>query len=248
MFIHLPYRSKSGTINGGVLLAQPVIGANAINARLDGLDLAACVGMTTGLVDNDKHAVALVCCWRPRHRKGPHIEGRATMILQGDWAMNSAIALTLALPALLVFPHRPPVPRVWPSMCPLTMPNSSTPPNELPRDLQHGNGVLWTELWPGSKVVIPPENVAPDGHLFMKWGWWRAERGQPLAIEGRRLDAPAPPLEAEIPEGYDGTHFQATTLLFSSEGCWEVTGRVGDDSLTFVVLVVKDERRTAGTS
>jgi hypothetical protein len=70
----------------------------------------------------------------------------------------------------------------------------------------------------------------------MKWWWWRA--GGQLEIEGRRLDAPAPPLGAHVPGGYFGD-FQATGLVFPTEGCWEVTGRVADRSLTFVVRVVK---------
>jgi hypothetical protein len=33
--------------------------------------------------------------------------------------------------------------------------------------------------------------------------------------------------------------FHATALIFPTAGCWEVTGRVGDASLTFVVEVEK---------
>lgn len=60
-----------------------------------------------------------------------------------------------------------------------------------------------------------------------------------MTIEGRRLDAPAPPLWAEIPEGYRNIGFQPSGIVFPTEGCWEVTGKVGDASLTFVTLVVK---------
>jgi hypothetical protein len=80
----------------------------------------------------------------------------------------------------------------------------------------------------------------------MKWPWWRGVRGK-IEIEGRRLDAPAPPLRAWIPDGYDHSSFQATGLSFPTEGCWEVTGRVRDSagsvmaSLTFVTLVVRGE-------
>ena len=66
----------------------------------------------------------------------------------------------------------------------------------------------------------------------------RLGRGQ-LRIEGRRLDAPASPLRAHVPNGYGEIGFQATALVFSSPGCWEVTGRVGDASLTFVTKVEK---------
>jgi hypothetical protein len=70
----------------------------------------------------------------------------------------------------------------------------------------------------------------------VKFGWWRGEAGA-LRIEGRRLDAPAP-LAARIPEGYGDAGFQASGILFPTQGCWEVTGRVGGASLTFVTLVL----------
>jgi hypothetical protein len=77
-----------------------------------------------------------------------------------------------------------------------------------------------------------------DGSLSMKFPWWRGVRGK-LTIEGKRLDATAPPLRANIPEGYGDTGFQSTALVFPTEGCWEVTGKVGKVSLTFVTRVVK---------
>ena len=72
----------------------------------------------------------------------------------------------------------------------------------------------------------------------MKFPWWRGLRGR-LVIEGRRLDAGAPPLRAHIPAGYGASGFQATGVIFPTPGCWEVTGHLGDTSLSFVVNVVK---------
>jgi hypothetical protein len=68
----------------------------------------------------------------------------------------------------------------------------------------------------------------------MKFGWLRGEglRGK-LTIHGKRLDASAPPLRARIPEGYGDTGFQATAVIFPTEGCWEVTGQVADTRVTF---------------
>jgi hypothetical protein len=63
-----------------------------------------------------------------------------------------------------------------------------------------------------------------------------------LAITGRRLDKPAPPLRAYVPAGYGESRFQPSGLYFPTEGCWEVTGRVGQARLTFVTLVVKASR------
>jgi hypothetical protein len=70
----------------------------------------------------------------------------------------------------------------------------------------------------------------------MKIPWWRAIRGH-LTVRGKRLDAPHEHLEAKIPQGYGETGFQPSLLKFSSEGCWEITGSVGEAALTFVAKV-----------
>jgi hypothetical protein len=48
---------------------------------------------------------------------------------------------------------------------------------------------------------------------------------------------------ARISEGYGDTRFQAAALIFPTVGCWQMTGKVGESSLTFVTLVVKAEER-----
>jgi hypothetical protein len=60
-----------------------------------------------------------------------------------------------------------------------------------------------------------------------------------LTIEGRRVDATAAPLRASIPQGYGWSGFQATGIIFPTEGCWQVAGKVGQATLRFVTLVVK---------
>ena len=117
--------------------------------------------------------------------------------------------------------------------CPVTVPSE--------KNGKYGNEPLTTGLWPEGKVVFKPGGagfVLEDGALAMKFWWWRLAAGR-LTIEGRRLDKPAPPLGARIPNGYREIGFQATSLIFPTPGCWEVTGRVGDKSLTFVTLVEK---------
>lgn len=138
-----------------------------------------------------------------------------------------------------------------PTVCPVTVPNGEQPPvgeNVFGRGPGgHGNGGLWTNLWTWGEgaVQVPPTHVNPDGSLGgMKWPWWRGVPGT-LTIEGRRLDGVAPPLRAEVPEGYGDRGFQPTGLIFPTAGCWEVTGRAGEVSLTFVVLV--ERVNAAGT-
>ena len=105
-----------------------------------------------------------------------------------------------------------------------------------------GNQQLSTMgLWPNGTVVFRPGGpgfVTPDGALGMKFGWQRGVVGQ-LTIEGRRIDSDAPPLRSEVPSGYGSSGFQSTYIIFPTPGCWEVTGRVGDASITFVTSVVK---------
>jgi hypothetical protein len=125
--------------------------------------------------------------------------------------------------------------------CDVTSLNGSTAAEQTLPDF-YGNRELSVSLtWPGGTVVFKPGGagtVLPDGALSMKFGWQRGVPGV-LTIDGRRLDAAAPPLRAHIPSGYGDIGFQATGLIFSTPGCWEVTGRVGNARLTFVTRVVK---------
>jgi hypothetical protein len=130
-----------------------------------------------------------------------------------------------------------------PIECPVTSANGSTPPEDPGEPNFHfGNGRLATEFWPNGVVVARREFIQPDGTIAVKFPWWRAV-GQvvgPVEITGQRLDAPAPPLAAVLPtEGYTESGFTPSTLIFPVEGCWEVTGRVGEDSLTFVTFVMR---------
>ena len=132
-----------------------------------------------------------------------------------------------------------------PSVCPVTLPNGNDPPtgeNVAGRgDGGYGNEFLWTNLWMWGEngVGLPgyDQHIAPTGEFReLKWAWYRYVPGE-LTIDGHRLDADAPPLEAWIPEGYGSSGFQVSGLTFPTAGCWEVTGHVGTGSLTFVVQV-----------
>jgi hypothetical protein len=124
--------------------------------------------------------------------------------------------------------------------CLVTQPNGKTPPGENPSTSYYGNGSLWTDLQPDGKVVFlasQQANVKADGSLFLNWPWWHDPAGK-LTIEGRRLDAPAAPLHAEIPPRVDVSSFEMSVLTFPTPGCWEITGSEGQASLTFVTQVI----------
>jgi hypothetical protein len=127
--------------------------------------------------------------------------------------------------------------------CPVTLPRAVGPPGA--RDFffgwgsSYGNGKLWVGgLWPHGVIVAGKDFIERDGSVGMKFGWWRKARGL-LTITGRRLDAPAPPARGDVPSGYGMSGFQASGVYFPTEGCWEVTGRVGRTTLTFVTFVIK---------
>lgn len=156
-------------------------------------------------------------------------------------------------PTVTFLPSPVPLTKATIASCPVSLPNVSKSPNEYyvstDTGLQNADGTLFTSYtWSQGAIIFArkgPGYVSPDGSLAMKWGWWRGVPGN-LTIEGRRLDAPAPALRADIPEGYGDSGFQATGLIFPTQGCWEVTGIVGNARLTFVTLVIKVPFRFIG--
>ena len=127
--------------------------------------------------------------------------------------------------------------------CPVTI-GHPVPPTEPWRDdlfgwsSTYGNGSLWVgALWTHGVVFITPDNVNSDGTLGMKFGWYRLTSGF-LTITGRRLDAQAPPASGQASD-YGLTGFAASGVTFPTEGCWQVTGRVGRVVLTFVTFVIQ---------
>jgi hypothetical protein len=130
--------------------------------------------------------------------------------------------------------------------CPVTIPRKTPDAfrNALGTHNSYWHGDLYcASLWPDATVPIGPKGagaILPDGSLEMKYPWYRAAglAGR-LMITGRRLDAPAAPLRTDIPSGSSETGFQASELIFPTEGCWEITGKVGDKSLTFVNRVIR---------
>lgn len=104
------------------------------------------------------------------------------------------------------------------------------------------NNLYVGALWPDGTIVFRPNgagHIYQDGSVGMKIAWYRGKgvRGK-LKIQGKRLDAPAPPLRSHFSD-YGDTGFQASEVIFPTEGCWQVTGTVGDASVTFVTRVVK---------
>ena len=133
--------------------------------------------------------------------------------------------------------------------CPVSEPNATRVVLGISRQFgyQSMDGTLITELWPEGRVIFRPGirgHIHPDGSIEIKWPWFRTIEGV-IVVEGRRLDAEAPPMPQVIlrgrPDGYGETGIHPSTLIFPSEGCWEVTASVGETTLTLVTLVMLDK-------
>jgi hypothetical protein len=127
--------------------------------------------------------------------------------------------------------------------CEVTKPNGQYPAGSgVPGGASsfYGNESVATTLWPDGTITFRPGGpgfVLADGALQMKFLWAKARL--PMTIEGRRLDAPAPPLRSDVNHAFDSEDFQPSALIFPTPGCWEVTSHVGRSALAFVTKVVK---------
>ncbi|MER3418306.1 MAG: hypothetical protein C4343_04190, partial [Chloroflexota bacterium] len=75
-------------------------------------------------------------------------------MLARNMAWTYAAALTLVLVATSACGASERTPATTTAACPVTEPNGSTPPGERPHALHHGNGKLWTDLWPEGKFIV----------------------------------------------------------------------------------------------
>lgn len=123
--------------------------------------------------------------------------------------------------------------------CPVTQPQWLKPPEDdaVQNSPAYGNyfanadqSILASAWWTEPEAY---QQYANEGGV--KVGWFRPE-GADLQITGQRLDAQSSPLEAHVPCCYP-TRFQATGLLFPSEGCWQVVAKAAESELSFVVWV-----------
>lgn len=112
----------------------------------------------------------------------------------------------------------------------------------------YGNGLLWAGLTADGIYAVAQDRVAEDGSIGNKLLWATTPPERAPTLSGERLDAPAPPLRVL---GVNRGSFSSadkpsymSPVSFPTAGCWRLTARVADVSLTYVVEVVV---RTAPT-
>ncbi|HET7142184.1 MAG TPA: DUF4232 domain-containing protein, partial [Candidatus Limnocylindria bacterium] len=145
-------------------------------------------------------------------------------------------------------------PSAAPANCPVTRPPSPTfiPPSDYvavpasSSEFWYGNAGLFVLLpADGSWVGLPYHDDAYFQKVF--WGHqgynWLTEQQPNITVTGRRLDAPAPPLEADRPTNAaspDMGSMMLTGVNFPTRGCWEVSGEYQGNTLSFVVWLGAD--------
>lgn len=137
------------------------------------------------------------------------------------------------------------------SVCAVTQPPAQpfVPPSAYPAqapygDFWYGTEKLWTSLRPDGKWYALPHG---EGGYTQKVFWWRnayvgtAEPQPALTVTGKRLDGDAPPLLASGATNAYHSDFGGWAMLTGVDvptyGCWELTGKYGDATLSFVVRV-----------
>jgi hypothetical protein len=122
--------------------------------------------------------------------------------------------------------------------CPVTEPTWAKPPEDSAVQNAPAYGYYFVNedrsMWASAWRTEQEENYLRAGE-DIKMGWFRPA-GAGLEITGQRLDGEAYTLETHIPCCYP-TRFQATGLVFPTEGCWEVNATAEDRQLSFVVWV-----------
>jgi hypothetical protein len=126
--------------------------------------------------------------------------------------------------------------------CPVTLPNGNRPPGQ-PRGVSwYGNGLLWAGLEADGTHSVSPDRVGADGSIGNKLLWVTTPPAEKPRISGERLDAASPPLKVLDVNtgGFSGAANPShmSPVSFPSAGCWRLTARLGDVSLTYVVSVV----------
>jgi hypothetical protein len=104
---------------------------------------------------------------------------------------------------------------------------------------RYGTGRLWVTL-PDGGILRAWRNQPDDGMYGTKLGWIPdRDRGLTLSVSGRRLDAPGSMRVKGVYWGHNsfGRGSWASAVSFPAAGCWRITGRAGQTTVSYVVTV-----------
>jgi len=89
-------------------------------------------------------------------------------------------------------------------------------------------------------VDLPIDGVyrinAESPNLGAKVAWFKYLAGA-VDITARRVDGSAPEIKTKTSDGYRPTGFNPSSIEFTDEGCWQVTGTLQGRELIFVMFV-----------
>ena len=129
-------------------------------------------------------------------------------------------------------PSRSPGP--VPAGCPVTVPRQARQPADASDGLRwYGNAAVWVLLSVSGVLGTDPQQRRP---WYSKVPWWRTVPGV-LTIRAGPVGGLAAGFHADVPSGYDPTGFQPSGLYWPRLGCWQVTGTIAGQALTFTVWV-----------
>ncbi len=136
------------------------------------------------------------------------------------------------------------------STCPVTQPPDPpfAPPEPYSAPLRgefwYGSPALWTSLpLEGAWHDLPYSEAGYTQKVFWwRQGYdWKAEPEPNLAVTGKRLDGEALPLVASKATNAFASDIGSAMLVgvdIPTAGCWEIAGQIGEQKLSFVILVV----------
>ena len=139
-----------------------------------------------------------------------------------------------------------------PASCPVTkasdrpfIPPPPYPEKPYPGAFWYGSDRLWTSpppdgTWRGLGHSAPDDPTFSQKMPWFRLGYdWRTEPNPNLKVTGKRLDAPAPPLQGTANNVIGPPPYLMVGMSIPTLGCWEITGHYADDELTVVVWVAQ---------